>query len=39
MVCSLSLCIIFSVNIIVLTLTVCYSVMFMPPINVARGIG
>ena len=39
MVCSLSLCAIVSVNIIVLTLTVCYRVMFMPPMNVARGMG
>ena len=39
MVCSLSLCVIVSVNTQMLTLTVCYRVMFMPPINVARGMG
>ena len=39
MVCSLSLCVIVSVNTQMLTLTVCYSVMFMPPMNVARGMG
>ena len=39
MVCSLSLCAIVSVSTCVLTLTVCYRVMFMPPMNVARGMG
>jgi len=39
MVCSLSLCVIVSARTCVLTLTVCYSVMFMPPMNVARGMG
>lgn len=39
MICSLSLCIIVNVNTLVLTLTVCYSVIFMPPMNVARGMG
>jgi hypothetical protein len=39
MVCSLSLCVIVSVNTQMLTLTVRYRVMFMPPMNVARGMG